>query len=123
MTGRFRALWIGFVAGVALAAGALAQPAPAPGSIEDVRRLLDGGKYADAEREARAALGAMDAAGTGAAAPAADMLDALVAALWRGGKAADPAAPALAERAIEIREKLLGPGAPALATSLDNAGV
>jgi CHAT domain-containing protein len=123
VTGRFRAVWIGFVAGLALAAGASAQPAPAAGSIDDVRRLLDGGKYADAEREARAALDALDAAGTGATAPAADLLDALVAALWRGGKAADAAAPALAERAIEIKETLLGPDAPALATSLDNAGV
>jgi CHAT domain-containing protein/tetratricopeptide (TPR) repeat protein len=123
VTERSRAVWVGLLAGLALAAGARAQPAPAAGSIEDVRRLLDGGKYADAEREARAALDAMDAAGTGASAPAADMLDALVAALWRGGKAADPAAPALVERAIEIREKLLGADSPALATSLDNAGV
>src|SRR6185295_19333253 len=106
MIGSARMLRVGLlVAGLAFAAAVGAQQEDV--NAESVRRLLDGGKYADAEREARAALDAMDAAGTGAAAPAADMLDALVAALWRGGKAADPGAPALAERAIEIRETLL----------------
>jgi CHAT domain-containing protein/tetratricopeptide (TPR) repeat protein len=118
-----RAVWVGLLAGIALAAGASAQPAPSDGSIEGVRRLLDGGRYADAEREARAALAAMEASGTAASAGAAELLDALVAALWRGGKAADPAAATFADQAIELKERLLGADAPALATSLDNAGV
>jgi tetratricopeptide (TPR) repeat protein len=120
---RVRALRVGLlVACLALAAGAGAQGTAADATAA-VRRLLDAGQYADAEREARAALAAMEQAGTGSSANAADVLDMLVAALWRGGKAADADAATLAERAIEIKQKLLGPDAPALATSLDNAGV
>lgn len=124
MTERLRALRLGlFVAGLALAAAVSAQRTGASATVEEVRRLLDGGRYADAERDARAALAAMEQAGTAASANAADVLDVLVAALWRGGKASDPGAEAFAERAIEIKESLLGADAPALATSLDNAGV
>lgn len=120
-----RAVCVGLLAALAFAAAASAQPASpsTETSIDSVRRFLDGGRYADAEREARAALASMEAAGTAASTGAADLLDALVAALWRGGKAADAGAAQFAERAIAIRENLQGADAPALATSLDNAGV
>ncbi|HEY9182904.1 MAG TPA: hypothetical protein VIQ99_06875, partial [Gammaproteobacteria bacterium] len=106
------------MAGVAFAAAASAQQTAADPTVAELRRLLDGGRYADAEREARRALAAMEGTGTAASANAADVLDLLVAALWRGGKAADAGAAGFAERAIEIRQELLGADAPALATSL-----
>ncbi|HXS81021.1 MAG TPA: CHAT domain-containing tetratricopeptide repeat protein [Gammaproteobacteria bacterium] len=119
-----RALRVGvLVAGLALAAAVGAQQAAATGTVDELRRLLDGGRYADAERDARAALAALEQAGSAASLNAADVLDVLVAALWRGGKASDPDAAAFAERAIEIKQKQLGADAPAVATSLDNAGV
>ena len=117
-----RALCVGLlVAGLTFTTAVSAQQAG--GTVEELRRLLDGGRYADAEREARAALAAMEQARTAASASAADVLDLLVAALWRGGKASEAEAATLAERAIEIKQNLLGADAPALATSLDNAGV
>ncbi len=117
-----RALCSGLlIAGLAFSTAVSAQQAG--GTVEELRRLLDGGRYADAEREARAVLAAMEQAGTAASARAADVLDLLVAALWRGGKASDAEAATFAERAIAIKQSLLGPDAPALATTLDNAGV
>jgi CHAT domain-containing protein/tetratricopeptide (TPR) repeat protein len=117
-----RAVWVGLVAGLAFAVAARAQQ-PAAGAAEDVRRVLEAGRYSDAERDARAALATMEQAGTAGSLPAADVLDLLVAALWRGGKAADREAETFAARAIEIKQELLGANAPALAASLDNAGV
>jgi CHAT domain-containing protein/Tfp pilus assembly protein PilF len=117
-----RAVCVGLLVGtLTLASAVNAQQAGGP--VEELRRLLDGGRYADAERDARAALAAMEQAGTAASANAADVLDLLVAALWRGGKASDADAATFAERAIAIKRDLLGADAPALATSLDNAGV
>ena len=119
-----RAMCSGLViAGLAFAMAVSAQQAGAARTVEELGRLLDGGRYADAEREARGALAAMEQAGTAASATAADVLDLLVVALWRGGKASDAEAATFAERAIEIKQNLLGADAPALATSLDNAGV
>jgi CHAT domain-containing protein len=111
------------VASLVFAASVSAQQAVPDRTVEDLRRLLDAGRYADAERDARAALLAMERAGSAASASAADVLDLLVAALWRGGKAQDAQAVAFAERAIAIKEDLLGTDAPGLATTLDNAGV
>ena len=54
---------------------------------------------------------------------AAEVLDVLVVALWRGGKASNDEAVTFAERAISIKQQLLGNEDPRLATSLDNAGV
>jgi tetratricopeptide (TPR) repeat protein len=89
----------------------------------EARRLLEGGRYADAERDARSALAALAAADQGESAAAAEVLDVLVAAMWRGGNASDPEVVTFAERAIRIKEALFGPTDPGLATSLDNAGV
>jgi CHAT domain-containing protein/tetratricopeptide (TPR) repeat protein len=119
-----RALCVGlFVASFASASSVAAQQGSPDRAVEELRRVLDAGRYADAERDARAALAAMEQAGTSESANAADVLDLLVAALWRGGKAQDPQAVAFAERAIAIKEKALGADAPGLATTLDNAGV
>jgi CHAT domain-containing protein len=116
-----RAVCLGLVA--VLAAAVSAQPPASDRAVDEVRRLLDAGRYADAERDARAALAAMEQAGSAGSASAADMLDLLVAALWRGGKAQDPQAVAFAERAVAIKQDLLGADAPGLAPTLDNAGV
>ena len=125
MTMSARQLRIGLLltAGLAFAAATGAQQKTEEAKVEPLRRLLDGGKYADAEREARNVFTAMEQTGTATSATAADVLDLLVAALWRGGKASDSDAEAFAKRAIEIKESRLGATAPALATSLDNAGV
>jgi CHAT domain-containing protein len=116
-----RALCAGVLA--VLTVSVNAQPAASERAVDDVRRLLDAGRYADAERDARAALRSMEQAGGAASVGAADVLDLLVAALWRGGKAQDPQAVAFAERAIAIKQDVLGADAPGLATTLDNAGV
>ena len=100
-----------------------AQEALGSGSPAELRRLLDAGRYADAEREARSALAALARDGSDESAATAEVLDLLVAALWRGGKASEAEAVAFAERAIELKEGLFGAAAPALALSLDNAGV
>ena len=116
-----RVVCLGLVALLALSVSA--QLPVSDRTVDDLRRLLDAGRYADAERDARAALAAMEQAGTATSARAADVLDLLVAALWRGGKAQDPQAVGFAELAIAIKEDLLGADAPSLATTLDNTGV
>ncbi len=119
-----RAICTSLLIGVVVFATTVSAQQPAADrTVEALRGLLDGGRYADAERDARAALAAMEQAGTAASANAADVLDFLVIALWRGGKASDAEGAAFAERAIEIKQNLLGADAPALATSLDGAGV
>jgi tetratricopeptide (TPR) repeat protein len=110
-------------AGLLLAWSSSGQEAPGADTTAELRRLLEGGRYADAERDARASLAALEVDGRGESAAAAEVLDVLVAALWRGGKASDEEAVTFAERAIETKETLFGPADPALATSLDNAGV
>lgn len=54
---------------------------------------------------------------------AAEVLDLLVEALWRGGKAAGSEAQQFAERAVATKQKLLGDRHPGLAKSLDKLGV
>ncbi|HET6628392.1 MAG TPA: CHAT domain-containing tetratricopeptide repeat protein [Woeseiaceae bacterium] len=92
-------------------------------ALDDARRVLVAGRYPDAERQARAALATLERDGDARSASAAEWLDVLVTALWRGGKSSDSQAVVFAERAIEIKEQRLGPDDPALAASLDNAGV
>lgn len=120
------ALCIGLLlGGLALAPAASAQETAgaADTALDDARRVLVAGRYPDAERQARAALASLERDGDAGSASAAEWLDVLVTALWRGGKSSDSQAVAFAERAIEIKEQRLGPDAPALAASLDNAGV
>ena len=97
--------------------------APEGATPVELRQLLDRGQYADVERRARVAYASYEREGGAKSASAAQLLDILVVALWRGGKASQQEAVDLAERAIDTNESLFGPEAPAVATSLDNAGV
>jgi CHAT domain-containing protein/tetratricopeptide (TPR) repeat protein len=112
-----------FLAAVALASVAAAQDLPPDAAIDDARRVLAAGRYAEAERKARAALAALERDGDPRSVRAAAWLDLLVTALWRGGNAAEAETAAFAELAIEVWEQRQGPNDPALAASLDNAGV
>ena len=115
-----------FLAALALPVLAAQDPTPETTpetGIDNARRLLAAGRYADAEHEARAALAALERDGDHRSVSAAEWLDLLVTALWRGGKAAEAETVAFAERAIEIREQWQDPNDPAVAVSLDNAGV
>jgi CHAT domain-containing protein/Tfp pilus assembly protein PilF len=108
------------LAGVGPAAGAPEEGAGAAAGLEDVRALLKSGRYAEAEEAVRPLL-AQAEAGLGAdSIAAADPLDLLVEALWRGGRATDPRTRPLAERAVRIRETLHGRGAMEVAASVNN---
>jgi CHAT domain-containing protein/Tfp pilus assembly protein PilF len=110
-----------WIAAILIAAGlAIASPA---GEISELRQLLGRGQYADAETQAREQLAALSRSGEAETQRAAELLDVLVVAMWRGGKSSQDEAVSFAERAIAIKQRILGPEAPALATSLDNAGV
>jgi len=111
-------------AGLACASLTAAQEAKAPAgnSPAELRLLLGRGQYADAEQAARGALAALPP-GEARSLRAAELLDVLVVALWRGGKASNDEAVTFAERAIAIKQETLGKEDPRLATSLDNAGV
>lgn len=87
------------------------------GAAERIRGLLDGGRYAEAEKAARCLLApeAAEAPATGRHAAA---LDLLAEAMWRGGKGTDPEALAAAEKALAIRETLYGADHPLVAESL-----
>ena len=98
------------------------EPPAEQATLDDARRLIEEGSYADAETLARELLQlAEDAHGensleTGVA------LDILVQALWRGGKAQAPETRAMAERAVRITEDLAGPDSSALSASLNELG-
>jgi len=99
---------------------ALAGPAESNIEFDHVRTLLRDGRYADAASAARALLESYEASARRDPLAAADVLDVLVESLWRGGKASEPETLALARRAVEIRERALGPEDLSLAQSLSN---
>jgi CHAT domain-containing protein/tetratricopeptide (TPR) repeat protein len=88
----------------------------------DPASLIAQGRYAEAETLARQQLAAAEAAHGPESTEAADALDLLVEALWRGGKEKSPGANDLAQRAVATREKIGGADSVALARSLDNLG-
>jgi CHAT domain-containing protein/tetratricopeptide (TPR) repeat protein len=92
--------------------------APAPHTLDHTRALIRDGKYADAEREARALLREAEQASGPDSLAVADVLDVLGEAMRRGTKAGDPETRAICERSIAIRGKALGTDDPAYATSL-----
>lgn len=116
----FMALWASIAPEAGLA-GDVTSAKKIP--VAEPRRLLDEGRYADAEERAREALGLLSRGGRGGSLAAAELMDILVVSLWRGGKATGDDAVRFAERAIEVKERLLGMDDPGLAISLDNAGV
>jgi tetratricopeptide (TPR) repeat protein/CHAT domain-containing protein len=78
-------------------------------TIEGVRSLLQAGSYAKAEAEAKELLAAAEREHGSDSLEAAAVLDVLVDALSRGGKAKEPGTVSLARRALSIRENRQGP--------------
>ncbi len=98
-------------------------PAPADERAGSrIASLMRKGRHADAERQARSELAALEKAGQGDSLEAADILGQLAQAMWAGGKAADPQTREFAERAVSISERLLGPEHPGVARSLTDLG-
>jgi tetratricopeptide (TPR) repeat protein/CHAT domain-containing protein len=89
-------------------------------SLQRLRDIIKSGHYAQAESSARVMLAGVQKTNGEKSLQAANVLDALVEALWRGGKASDPKSRELAERAVRIKEKALGPDHPDVARSLNN---
>lgn len=87
-------------------------------TVETIRSLLKQGRYRDAEAGAQQLLAQVEAASGPESTEVAEALDLLVEALWQGGKSTEPGSRALAERAVALREKTLGPSHPLLAKSL-----
>ena len=92
-------------------------------ALDEVRGLIKAGKFADAASGARTLLARVEAESGADSAEAAGVLDLLAESLWRGGRAAEPETRALAERALAIKERALGPDHLELAKSLTNLGI
>jgi len=92
----------------------------AAANLDDVRALLDAGRNADAERSARALLPEIERLHGPDALETADVLDLLGRAIRRGGRPAGPELRAICERALRIKERVLGADSPGYATSLHN---
>ena len=102
--------------------------AEVPGGAEKVYTseawtLIQAGNYREAEVAARRHLAEVEAEAGPRSLPTAQALDDLAEALWRQGKGGDPAARAIAARALEIREALLDKDDARLATSLRALGI
>jgi len=97
------------------------QQTQAAQNLDKVRNLIKDGKYAEAETLARELLA--QAAPGADSLKVAEVLDPLVESLWRGGKVRSPESQKLAERAMSIKEKALGPDHPEVARSLDNLAI
>lgn len=95
----------------------------APNSIEPVRNLLLQGRYVDAEAGARSLLAEVEAKNGPDSLEAAEVIDALVEALWRGGKVRAPETRSLAERSVAIKEAQLGPSHPGVGSALTTLGI
>jgi CHAT domain-containing protein/tetratricopeptide (TPR) repeat protein len=89
-------------------------------SLKSTRSLIEKGAYADAEKQARALLSQVEAASGANPSQVTDVLDVLVEALWRGGKAKAPESRQLAESAVASRENEVGPDGLDVANSLNN---
>jgi CHAT domain-containing protein/tetratricopeptide (TPR) repeat protein len=99
---------------------------PMPGfaaSLQMITDLLDRGRGIEAENVARALLARVESTMGGDVLEVADVLDLLGRAIRRSSKVTNEEKTALAERAVAIREKVLAPEHPQLATSLINLGV
>lgn len=89
-------------------------------SPEATRALIDDGKYLAAEAMARRLVDESKARSGPQSGETAAALDLLVEALWRAGKAAEPEAVELAERAVAIKETLYGLAHAEVAKSLNS---
>lgn len=114
-----RVLTATFVAAAAFGAAAGAR---ADLRLGEVVRLNDEGRFAEAERTARLLLAEVEKESGTDSLETAQVLDVLVYALRRGGKEAMPETMAAAQRALDIRERRLGPDDPDVAESLIKIG-
>ena len=112
------AMALAFVA--VTASAARAQP---PDPVEPLRRLIREARFPEAEDGARRLLTETEAASGPDSLQTAQVLDALVEALWRGGRVRAPETKTLAERALAINEGRLGGSHPAVASSLTTVGI
>jgi tetratricopeptide (TPR) repeat protein len=90
-------------------------------SVEKIKTLIKEGHYAEAEAAGRTLLAQVETTSGRDSLAAAELLDLIVESLWRG-KVKLPEAREIAERAIAIKEKLLGPDHPGVAASLNHLG-
>jgi CHAT domain-containing protein/tetratricopeptide (TPR) repeat protein len=90
--------------------------------LDEVWRLVNAGRYAEAEGAGRALLLKVEVESGPDSLPVAEVLIPLVRSLYKGGKNAEPGTVALAARGVAIREQLLGPDHPDLAASLNVLG-
>ena len=97
---------------VALASPAHAQPLE---SIDALRRLIREARFPEAEAGARRLLAETEAATGPESVETAEVLEALVEALWRGGRVRAPETKTLAERALAINEARFGAAHPVVA--------
>ncbi len=100
-----------------------AQQTQASENLDKVRDLIKDGKYAQAETLARRLLAEIEATAGSDSLKIAEVLDVLVEALYRGGKAKQPGSREFAERAVEIKKNILGPNHPEAAVSLNNLAI
>jgi CHAT domain-containing protein/tetratricopeptide (TPR) repeat protein len=85
-----------------------------------IRTLIDTGHLPQAESAARELLAEVERTRGAESSEAARVLDLVVEALWEGGKQAEPQARALAERAVQLKERLHPADDPEVAVSLHN---
>src|SRR6185503_15987408 len=89
---------------------------------EAVRRLIDDGRYAEAERAAREALSSAESGHGPDSRETADALDLLVESQWRNSTCLQPASLLLARRAVDLRIALAGEEGPDAAGAILNLG-
>jgi tetratricopeptide (TPR) repeat protein len=104
-------------------AGILAAGAETPGSAPAIRSLIADGQYAAAKQAAVDEVARAESAAGKDSLETAEAIDLLVVASWRYGEGSDPATRALAERALTIKQSLLGEDDPHLAASLLNLAI
>jgi len=114
--------WFRFTAVVALVSVAPAGPAMS-GDLDAVGQLLQKGRYAEAATAANALLSQVEAASGKDSLEAARVLDMCVESALGMGKTKDTETRQSAERALSIKESVLGPDHPEVAKSLMNLGI
>ena len=94
-----------------------------PSVVEAARAQVNAGRYAEAEQALRRSLSELESSSSPNELAMAGVLDLLIEALWRSGQAGDPQILGYGERAIEIKQRVLGPESEGVAFSHDNLGV
>jgi tetratricopeptide (TPR) repeat protein len=96
--------------------------APAPADASAVRALLDKGRYAEAESQARELLSEASSRAAMDSPEALEALQLLVESLWRGGKTKAPETLHLAQRSVQLAGQLSGEDSLVAAGSLAGLG-